>query len=224
MYLLAPNVTLPEIQLQYMIKASGLKIFRIISQPLDKVLINLLEEGKIRIQVWLERELKKRSDDNIKRSWVHSQDNSTTAPTRLFLDTQYDYGGGSGWGWATLGNNFISSYSTNNGYVPTEFEVTANSLCNRRINVEIPILNIFSNILKHEGLAAEDGDDIEFIRILGRHRTQVQPLRVRLMANYQEKVITGPPSNALILGIHRDCEIPIFAKNIISRFIKVAYK
>lgn len=224
MDLVLPELEMPELHFQY-VKRDQKKYLRILSDKVDKLLIDQLSAGKIRMQIWLEREVKKGCGNGVKRSWVHSRDNSNMAPAKLFSELEYYYGGGNGWGWATiLPPGEFPNYSTTNGYVPTEFEVTAADFINFKICKEIPILDIFSNILKHrsESTYAITGTRTALLAILGRNKTTSQPLRVRLVINKDGKPVIGLPSSPLMLGIH-DLHTLNFNASEINDFIKVSY-
>lgn len=123
MEILLPELELPELQFQYTYEAE--KYLRIYSGVLEPFLVEQLVQGKIRMQVWLERDQYKACGKNRKkRSWVHSRDYSGKAPSKLFSADEYDYGGGKGWGWGTIDGAEIPGYTTTNGCVPTEFEIT----------------------------------------------------------------------------------------------------
>ena len=217
MNLLVSSIPIPKIQFQY-IKGDGEKLFRIVSESVDPLFEQLLLGKSIRVQVWLEREVRKQSGEIIKRSWVHSVDMSNKKPPRLFTDDEYNYGGGEGWGW----KEDIPSYTTTNGIVPTEFEVTYSSLSNGKIKVVFPVLDIFSNILKTVNSGpAKDGDSIEKIAIVSRGRATYQLLRARLVINHNGKVIMGDPTDPIMLGIHKNNKVTQFDSSQLNKLIKV---
>ncbi len=217
MKLLMSSIIVPKIQLQY-IRDSN-KIFRVISESIDPLFKQLLSDKSIRVQVWLEREVRKLSNSRIKRSWVHSCDMSNKRPTKLFTNGEYNYGGGNGWGWK---GNDVPSYTTTNGIVPTEFEVTLSDIQNDLLVIKFPVVDIFSNILKKKksGTSAKDGDLIEDLAIISRGRATYQIIRAKLVVNYAGKVIMSEPSNSIMLGIHRKKDAVFDSKNLES-FIKI---
>lgn len=221
MQILAPEMKLPTLEIQY-IKSGTTKFLNVISSPLDPLLIHYLSKGEIRMQIWLERELRKHSGDVYKRSWIHSIDNSNKKPVKLFSDEEYAYGGGSGWGWKTIGQ--MPTYSTTNGYVPTEFEITMNSIQDNRIVLMIPILDIFTNILKFnaESRFAKNGDVMKKISILSRNRATSQPLRVKLAINKNKTPIFSQPSYPIVLGVHK-VKNDVFSAISVSKHIKISF-
>lgn len=222
MELLLTPIQLPDLQLQYIIRNKK-KCFRIISTPVDKLFIDQLSKGTIRAQIWIEREVRKGSGGSIKRSWVHSKDFSNKAPKKLFTASQYNYGGGLGWGWNT--KKQLPTYSTTNGFVPTEFEISPDDIRNNMIIKEINLLDIFSNILKlnHNNTFAKTDDEIINISILGRNKSTNQPIRVRLAVNKSKSSVIGNPSNPIILGIHKDKDKLTFDSDNINEYIKISY-
>lgn len=203
MNVLSPDLILPKIEFEFIKEENKTKVFRVVSEKLDPIFLKLLEEKKIRVQIWLEREVRKKSAKRVKRSWVHSQDFSNLAPLKLFDETQYDYGGGDGWGWKNPLP--IPTYSTTNGIVPTEYEITFESIVNNRILIKIPIVNIFSNIIKTEyNRPPVGGENPKDLYIIGRGKRKYQLLRMKLAINYNGRMVTGTPSNCLMLGIHQD--------------------
>lgn len=218
MNLLVSSIPVPKIQLQY-IKEDGEKLFRIISETIDPIFEQLLLEKSIRVQVWLEREVKKQSSGRIKRSWVHSKDESNKRPPKLFSDEEYNYGGGDGWGWK---NTNVPSYSTTNGIVPTEFEVTLFNIHNGIISIKFPVVDIFSNILKklQGDRPAKDGDSIDDLAFLARGHATYQLLRARLVINRSGKVIMSEASEPIMLGIRKE-KNRTFNSEHLENYIKV---
>ena len=219
MNIITNQLKIPKLDFQY-INRNGAKLFRVKSEKLDPIFKNMLLDGKIRVQIWLEREVKKISGDKRKRSWVHSQDFSNKAPLKLFTSDQYDYGGGDGWGWKSPST--IPSYSTTNGIVPTEYEIISNDIFNNGcITKEIPILDIFSNILKRRKAqrCALNNDPLNLVAIVGRGKSNHQSLRVKLVINYNGKPLFSDPSNELVLGIHQ--EGTILSTGNLKNYIKV---
>lgn len=220
MNLLSPNLTLPKIELQY-IKKNNEKYFMIISDEINQLMINMIKNKEIRIQIWLERQVRKRSGNGLKRSWVHSNDFSTSSPKKLFSEDEYNYGAGDGWGW----KKSIPTYSTTNGIVPTEFEISINDIKYNKIFKKISILDIFTNILKYknEDRWPINEDEINNIAFVSRSNSCSQPIRYRLVMNYNGKMINGLPSIPLVIGIHKNKKAPLFNTETISSIVKISY-
>lgn len=219
MTVLSPNIILPNLELQY-IKLGNDKYFRILSDKVNPLLIDLLNERKIRLQFWLEKQVKKKSGAYYKRSWVHSRDFSSNL---LFANNEYYYGQGDGWGWK---KDELPSYcTTDNGLVPTEFEITSSHIINGRIEMRIPVLDIFSCILKinSDNRWPITGDSISSICFSGRSSSPSQPIRFKMAANYNGKALFSLPSIPLVLGIHKNYSSPLFNEENISSIIKVSY-
>jgi len=221
MNVLSPDLILPKIEFEFIKEENKTKVFRVVSEKLDPIFLKLLEEKKIRVQIWLEREVRKKSAKRVKRSWVHSQDFSHLAPLKLFDETQYDYGGGDGWGWKKPLP--IPTYSTTNGIVPTEYEITLDDIYENKISKYIPIVDIFSNILKVKGKQTYPKSNcvLKDISIVGGNRRNSQALRFKLVVNYNHKVLMGMPTTPLNLGIHLNDKV--FLENSIESFIRVGY-
>jgi len=220
MNVLSPDLILPKIEFEFIKEENKTKVFRVVSEKLDPIFLKLLEEKKILVQIWLEREVRKKSAKRVKRSWVHSQDFSHLAPLKLFDETQYDYGGGDGWGWKKPLP--IPTYSTTNGIVPTEYEITPEKIVNNRILIKIPIVNIFSNIIKTDHcIPPIGGEAVNTLYLIGKGRKKYQLLRMKLVINYNGKMITGIPSNCLILGIYQNKNY-FFNSNNIEDYIRIS--
>lgn len=221
MELISPELLMPTLELQSILE-KGEKKFRVVSSKLDPLFISLLKKGKIRAQIWLERELKKGSGGRIKRSWVHSIDSTSFGPL-LFENHEYQYGGGLGWGWMT--RDLLPPYSTTNGFVPTEFEITPIDIVEKRIIIKISIIDIFSNILKEMRASTYPTEESSMTEIafLGRGKSFNQPLRVRLMVNLDHEVHESLPSNPMILGLHRSIEFSNFEADRMKDYIKISY-
>ena len=211
------SLILPNLDFQY-IKDNDVKYFRVVSDKLDPLFHLLINNKKVRVQIWLERQIKKQSNSKIKRSWVHSQDFSSSAPSKLFSEDVYDYGGGDGWGFKAN----KASYSTNNGYVPTEFEITSEDIINGRIIKMFPVLDVFTNIIKDRetGVAIVNGGQIRNITFISRGRSRYQLLRVKLAVNYYNKALFSIASSPLMLGVHIG-EGSTFDATQISDYIKI---
>ncbi len=217
--LLTP-LPLPSIELQYDYESSKKKYFRIVSNEIDPLFYELLNNQNIRVQLWLEKQVKNRSSKRYKRSWLHPQDFSNKAPLKLFSNNEYNYGGGDGWGYK---GEEIPPYSTTNGIVPTEYEITLDDIYENKISKYIPIVDIFSNILKVKGKQTYPKSNcvLKDISIVGGNRRNSQALRFKLVVNYNHKVLMGMPTTPLNLGIHLNDKV--FLENSIESFIRVGY-
>lgn len=199
---------IPGIEIQFEKFANERKCLRFVSDILDIRFIQAISTGKIRAQVWLEKNIKKGSGSNKKKhSWVHSVDNTPNRPKKLFTDYEYDYGCGSGWGIRTFDS--APDYSKTNGYVPTEFEITPKNIHEKRIFVYIDLEDIFANMLcikiddENKNRCVPNSEPADNIRFIGKKKHARYPIRARIMVNFQGQVLTGESKNLIYLGIAR---------------------
>ncbi len=214
---------MPGMSISFIRNEYGNKFLIFKSERITHELEDKLRYGSIRMQIWLEKKVRKANGKNRVKKWVHPADKSSTAPVR-FSEEEILFR--QGWGVRTYSpdSGFCPSYSTTNGYVPTEWEVTIDDVKRGCIERKIPFDDIISNIITYnEALVFDEsyniidgpfeipsGTELSQIRLIGNRTSSKIEIRVKLVIKENNLLTSGTSLNSALVGLRKEGNLPDF--------------